>query len=193
LTPNSKSRPTAAISRSALQLQSIDTVVQNPLDVFARIALAEAYEAERISDHDLHLSLPGLWSDHHVSLSWKEGEALLQMYLVFDFNVPKQRAVDMCGLISLLNARLAIGHFDFWAPDSALVYRQSMFLSGEARLTTAQAMAMVSAALDAAEKGYPAAQYLLWAGKSAADAIDQALLDRAAFEQSETRQSGDYL
>ena len=177
---NSGKSPTP---RGALQVQSIDVIVQNPLDVFARIALAEGYDRERISDTDLHLSLPGMWCDHHVSLSWKSDESLLQMYLVFDFNVPASRTAQMCMLTSHLNARLTVGHFDFWQQDSALVYRQSMILSGEARLNTAQALTMLSAALDAAEKGYPASQYMLWADKTPCQAIDQALIDHADYSQ----------
>ena len=58
-----------------------------------------------------------------------------------------------------------VGIFDFWDKDSALVYRNTLSLAGGANLRTEQAMALLASALDAAERGYPACQYVVWAGK----------------------------
>lgn len=168
-----------ATARGALQLQSIDVIVQNPLDVLSRLALAEGFDRERISETDLHIGLPGFWCDHHVSLGWNEADGMLQMYLIFETRVPAERAPCIRDLISKLNARLTLGHFDYWDADQALVYRQSTCLSGQARLNTAQAMTLIAAATEAAEKAYAATQYVLWAGKSSDEAIEQALIDIA--------------
>lgn len=162
-----------------LRLVSIDVLAQNPLDVFARLALAENYDRERISDTELHLGLPGEFCDHHVTMSWSPEDTLLQMFLVFDFRPPQARQTDICKLITLLNARLTVGHFDYWESDNAIIYRQSFSLSGGARLNTDQAMTMLAAAQDCAEKAYPACQYFLWADKTPHDAIDCALYDQA--------------
>ena len=163
-----------------MQLQGIDVVVQNPLDVLHRLALAEGFDRERISETELHIGLPGRWCDHHVSFNWAEDTELLQLYLVFDTRIPNERAPCLRDLISKLNARLALGHFDYWDSDNALVYRQTACLSGQARLNTSQAMTLVAAATEAAEKAYPATQYVLWADKTSDEAIEQALVDMAA-------------
>ena len=167
----------ASRSKGALHLSAIDVVAHNPIDVLARLALAEGFDRERIGDHDLHIGLRGHWCDHHISLSHKEGEGLLQLYLVFETRIPKERAPCIRDLISKLNARLALGHFDYWDADQTVVYRQAHCLSGQARMNTAQAMTLIAAAREAAEKAYPALQYVLWAGKASDDAIEQALLD----------------
>lgn len=160
-------------------LRSIDYVRQNPLDVFARLALAENYNRERISPNELHISLPGDFCDHHLTLNWSLSDGLMQSFLVFDFRIPDGRTPNFCELISRLNSRLTVGHFDYWDGDNVLVYRQSHCLPGDARFTTDQAMMMLVAALEAADKAYPACQYFLWAGKSAQDAIETALFDKA--------------
>jgi hypothetical protein len=82
--------------------------------------------------------------------------------------------------MSLINERLAAGHFDYWDKNEALVYRNSVSLRGGATLRTEQAMDMIALALDAAERGYPACQYVIWAGKSPEDALTSALVDLAA-------------
>jgi len=126
--------PPSSRYSGALQLQSIDVIVQNPLDVLARLALAEGFDRERLGEHDLHMGLPGHWCDHHVSFSWKEKEGLLQLYLVFETRIPPERSA---------------------------------------------AMTLIAAATEAAEKAYPAMQYVLWAEKTPEAAIEQALFDIA--------------
>lgn len=167
-------------SSKGIRLSSIDFIRPNPLDTFWRIAIGEGYDKERISTRELHISVPGLWCDHHIALSWSAADEELQLILAFDTRVPGGRTDTLCRLMSLLNERVAVGHFDFWQKDEALVYRHSMSLAGEARLSADQAMAMVASALAAADKGYPACQYVIWAGMNPQEALDTALMERAA-------------
>ena len=161
-------------------LKSASAVRANPLHTFERLATAEHYDFERVATHELHLSLKGLWCDHDISLSWKPETEQLSLYLLFDGRTPGGRSDDICRLLSLLNERLSGGHFDFWDKDSALVYRNTLSLAGGATLRIEQAMALLASALDAAERGYPACQYVVWAGKTPEDALNSALLDLAA-------------
>lgn len=164
------------------RLNSAASVRENPIEVFARLCVAEHYETERVAINELHLSMPGIWCDHDISLVWNPQDERLDLYLLFDARTPGGRSSDICRLLSLLNERLALGHFDYWAKDSALVYRHSISLNGGAKLHLEQAMAMLAGALDAAERGYPASQYVLWAGKTPEDALDTVLLELAAAE-----------
>lgn len=163
-----------------IHVSSIDFIGQNPLDVFWRVAIAENYERERICLNELHLSVPGHWCDHHVALSWCPEEEMLKLFLAFDSKVPGGRSDHICRLMALINERLCVGHFDYWGLDDSLVYRDAVLLSGKARLGAAQAMAMIASALSAAEKGYPACQYVLWAGMSPEEALDTAIVEKAA-------------
>lgn len=166
----------AGSEESGLLVKSIDFIRQNPLDVFWRIALAENYERERLSARELHISMPGHYADHHLTLSWNPAEETVQLFLIFDGKLPCKRSDDICRLLSLINERLAAGHFVYWGKDDALVYRQTMTLAGQQRLGIDQAMSMLSSAQKAAATGYPACQFMLWAGQSPEDAIDSALL-----------------
>ena len=166
--------------RPSPSLRSMAAVRANPLDTFTRLATAEHYDFERVSDNELHIALGGLWCDHDVSLTWNNEAEQVELYLLFDGRTPGGRSDDICRLLSLLNERLSSGHFDFWQKDSALVFRNSLNLAGGAKINTGQAMALLASALDAAERGYPACQYVVWAGKSPEDALNSALMDIAA-------------
>ena len=121
--------------------------------------------------------MPGLWCHHDISVRWDAGEELLSVYLTFGDRYPGGRSNDMCRLISLINERLVAGHFDFWDKTGGLLYRHALSLRGGARLRTEQAQDMIALALDAAEHAYPACQYVVWAGKSPEDALNNALTD----------------
>jgi len=152
---------------------------ENPLDVFERICIAEHYEYERSSTMEIHVTLPGLWCHHDLILTWDGTAESVSLYLAFDGRTPGGRSNEMVRLISLINERLTHGHFDYWDSNNALVYRHSHSLKGGAKLLTEQAQELISQALDAAERGYPASQYMIWAGKSPEDALTSALVDLA--------------
>ena len=166
--------------RAEPSLNTAQAVRAHPIDVFERLAVAEHYDFERVSANELHMCMAGAWCDHDISLVWSAKSEQIGLYLLFDGRTPGGRSDDICRLLSLLNERLTSGHFDFWDKDSALVYRNTLNLAGGAILRVEQAMALLASALDAAERGYPACQYVVWAGKSPEEALNKAILDLVA-------------
>jgi hypothetical protein len=167
--------------RPAPTLAGAKSVRTHPLKVFERLAIAEGYDLERISENEQELAVPGLWCDHNISLIWSSASEQVQIFLAFEGKTPGGRSDDICRLISLINENLSAGHFDYSAQLKALVYRNSVSLRGGATLKIEQAMDLIACALDAAERGYPASQYVIWAGKSPEDALTSALVDLASF------------
>ncbi len=166
--------------RPAPRLGTAAALRHNPIDTFLRIATAEGYRFEREDENALHVELHGVHCNYELSLSWNPSDENLALFILFDGRVPGGRNDAMCRLLSLLNERLVAGHFDLWNQTKGLVYRHAISLKGGAKLSTDQAMDVMAQALDAAEKGYPAAQYVIWAGKSPEDALAEALVDLAA-------------
>ncbi|PHS74703.1 MAG: hypothetical protein COB56_08920 [Robiginitomaculum sp.] len=167
-------------SLPSANLAAARSVRGNPLDVFERLSVADHLDFERVSANEIHIALSGLWCEHDVSLVWNNEAQQVELYLLFDSRAPGGRSDDICRLLTLLNERLSSGHFDFWNTHNSLVYRSTLSLAGGAKLTIEQAMALLAGALEAAERGYPACQYVVWAGKTPEDALDTALLDLAS-------------
>ncbi len=167
--------------RPAPTLNGMDAFRGNPIAVFERLSLAEGYDLERKADNEIELSIPGLWCDHNISVIWNSASEHVQCFLMFDSKIPGGRSNDLCRLISLINENLAAGHFEYSDQFKTLVYRNALSLKGGAKLKIEQAMDLIANALDGAERGYPACQYVVWAGKSPEDALNSALMDLAAF------------
>ncbi len=163
--------------RSSPKLNAILPGRTNPLDCFERISIAEHYDYERLDGSELNISLPGRCGYHDLSLRWHADKEQVQIFLVLESRSPMGRTDRLCRLMSLLNERLSAGHFDYWERNSSLVYRHNLSLRGAAKISLEQAMDIISAARDAAECGFPACQYVIWAGKTPEEALDQAFAE----------------
>ena len=149
----------------------------NPIDLFERICVAEHYDYERMGASEVHISLPGRWGGHNLTLRWDAAAEHLQIFLVLESRSPNGRTDTICRLMSLLNERLTAGHFDYWDRSSSMVYRHNISLCGGAKLSVEQAMDSLATAIKAAECGFPASQYVIWAGETPESALDKALQD----------------
>jgi hypothetical protein len=80
-------------------------------------------------------------------------------------------------LIAAINEQLWVGHFDIWTHTGMIMYRQALVLPGGIRASTAQCETMLVSAIHACERYYPAYQFVVWAGKTAAEAMSAAMFD----------------
>ena len=128
----------------------------NPLDLFERLAALNDWSFDRDSEDELSVSVTGGWSEYHVAITWR-GEVLQ--------------------LVSLVNEQLWLGHFDLWSSESVVMYRHALLLSGGAEPTEEQAIALVKAAVEACERYYQAFQFVVWAGKTAKEGLEGAMLE----------------
>jgi hypothetical protein len=87
------------------------------------------------------------------------------------------RRAEVQRLIAAINEQLWVGHFDIWTHTGMIMYRQALVLPGGMAASTAQCETMLAAALHACERYYPAFQFVVWAGKSAAEAMSAAMFD----------------
>jgi hypothetical protein len=91
--------------------------------------------------------------------------------------VPKKRHVETMRLLAQINEQLLFGHFEVWPQDGSVLFRQAMPLSGGADVNDAQIECLLQAALTSCERYYQAFQFVVWAGKSATEALDSVLFD----------------
>ena len=142
----------------------------SPIDLVEQIASAQDWSYERNSDDELTLTVPGTWSDYHVSINWRDDLEALHVASAFDCKVPDARLNEIYRLLAQINEQLWIGHFDLWLHDGLLMYRHGLLLNGNVA-TPRQCEALVHSALEACERYYQAFQFVVWAGKEAREAL----------------------
>ena len=149
----------------------------HPVDLIEQIASQHKWEFERDSEDEINLSVAGHWTDYKISLSWMEDFEALHMACAFDVKVPESRISEVTRLLALINEQMLIGHFDLWAAEGAIMFRQTLMLNGGAIPTGEQVECLLISALESSERYFQAFQFVVWAGNTAETAMDCALFE----------------
>ena len=149
----------------------------HPVDVIEHVANTNEWSFERTGSDEIAISVAGSWTDYHVSFSWMEDFEALHLACAFDIKVPENRALEVMRLLSLINEQMLFGHFDLWEQEGAIMFRQSLLLSGGAEPTSQQVEVLLHSALEACECYFPAFQFVVWSGSNAKDALANVLFE----------------
>ena len=142
----------------------------DPLEVVEHVLAAENLTFDRTEDGDLAFALTGDWKDE-LWFAWRPEADCLQLCLSLDIRSKKSKRPAAYNLLSMINQRVWLGHFEVWPEDGEVVFRHAMALPRGERPTLAQAASMIDAAVEAADRFYPAFDFLLNGGKTPDDAM----------------------
>jgi len=149
----------------------------HPVDIIEKIVHHRAWSFERTVEDEISLTVGGQLSDYHISFSWVEIFETLHIGCSFALVVaPRQRA-QMVDLLSLINEKMLMGHFDYWQDTGEVIYRQSLLLSGGLHPTDAQITMLLSTALDACELHFPACDKVASGNVVAGEALRYAMFE----------------
>ncbi|MCC6775548.1 MAG: YbjN domain-containing protein [Hyphomicrobiales bacterium] len=149
----------------------------NPLDVVERVAATHGWSFERAGEDEITILVAGKWSDYQVSYTWMYDIEALHLACAFELKVPDRNRAEVQHLISMINEQLWIGHFDLWVQDGLVMYRHALVLTGGLTASSRQCETLLGTALDACERYFPAFQFVVWAGKTAREALDAAMFE----------------
>lgn len=153
--------------------------IADPMAAIEAAADQLDFEKERVADGEIHVMLPCVWRDIGLWFTWREDLSTLQMGAPIDLKAPASREDDASRLITMVNERLWAGHFDLWAEDHSIVYRNAAILPATGGLDAGQAEMLIRAAAEAVDRFYPAFNFLVWGGKKPGDALKASLFETA--------------
>ena len=162
---------------AAIQAYESESEVANPLDRVERLAAARHWSFDRTNPHEVTMLVEGAWSDLHVSMNWRDDVETLHVACAFDTKVSPARRDETARLVSMINGQLLHGHFDLWTADGSIVFRNSLLLSGGAEANDAQCEALIRFAIDNCQRYFPAVQFVVWAGRSAEEALESSMFE----------------
>ena len=149
----------------------------NPLEVVEHLATGNNWPFERSGEDEIALVVTGRWTEYQLSFTWMREIEALHLACAFDMKVPELRLAEVQQLVALINEQLWIGHFDVWMQNGMVMFRHALVLAGGVAASGRQCEAVLASALDACERYYPAFQFVVWAGKSAREAMDSAMFE----------------
>ncbi len=151
----------------------------NPLEVLERwVAQSQSdWSFERVSQDELTLVVTGKRAEYQLSCTWMQEIEALHLACAFDLKVPDYRRAEVQALIAMINARLWIGHFDLWPTEGMVMYRHALLLPSDVEVSAEQCKMSLNTALHTCETYFAAFQFVVWAGKTADEAIKAAMFD----------------
>lgn len=149
----------------------------NPLDVVEQLASGNDWSFEREGDDEITILIAGKWTDYQVSFTWMDELEALHLACAFELKVPERRRIEVQQLIASMNEQMWVGHFDLWSKDGMVMFRHALVLAGGLEPSNDQCKAVIGTALDSCERYFPAFQFVLWAGKSAREALDATMFE----------------
>lgn len=161
----------------AVVLTKIAPDQNNPLNAVEQMAADHSWPFEHDGEDEIALIVDGRCTNYQISFTWMHEIEALHLACAFDIKVPETRISDVRQLIALINEDLWIGHFDLWTKSGMIMFRYALVLAGGSEASVRQCEAVLGAALDSSERYFPAFQFVVWAGKSAREAMDSAMLE----------------
>ena len=103
----------------------------------------------------------------------------LHFSCVFETRVDIQSYSGVHHLLALINEKLWLGHFDLSSEDGTPMFSHTLLLRGAGPASVEQLEDLVDVSVSESDRYYPAFQFVIWGGKTAAEALNAALIDVA--------------
>ena len=148
-----------------------------PIDMLAAYFEAHEWPFEHVGEDELVARHRGSWTEYEVRAIWRDDDMVLQLLALPDIRVADDKRIAICETIALINEQLWLGHFELWSTTGTLLFRHGALLGPSGSLTLDQAQLLVESAIDECERFYPVFQFVLWGGKSPAEAMAASLIE----------------
>lgn len=150
-----------------------------PVDMLASLFEARGWPCEFVAEDEIHGEIQGSWANYQVRCVWRPEDRVLQILCLPDIRVPDDKRPAVYEVMALINEQVWIGHFDIWSNGGVLLYRHGLMLGDDGLLSISQAQMAVEHAVEECDRFYPAFQFVMWGGRSPAEALAGALIDAA--------------
>jgi hypothetical protein len=152
---------------SSITADSTDRV----MDVVEQTLLAADWACERSEEGMIHCASMTKWGEFGGMFAWRDEPASLNFSLTLDLRAPNAKQSAISELLRRINERLWLGHFDYWNDEGVAVFRHTIPMFDRIAPDPGEVAAILTAALEAADQFLPAFNFVVWAGKSAEEAV----------------------
>ncbi|NCP11456.1 MAG: YbjN domain-containing protein [Sphingomonadales bacterium] len=159
------------------ELYDEDEAGAAPIDMLAAFFAAHGWTHEHVGEDEIVATTQGSWANYELRAIWRDEDQVLQLLAFPDVRVVEAKRAPVWEVIGLINEQLWLGHFEMWSSSGMILFRHGILLGPDATLTLAQAQTVVETAIDECERFYPVFQFVLWGGKTPAEALSASLID----------------
>lgn len=150
----------------------------SPIGLLEELFFQFDWSYERLAEGEIAAEVQGRWCAYQMYALWRSDLECFMFSTLIDLKIAPDKRTDVEVLLSKLNPRILLGHFEVSPEDEVPAYRYSLTLSGNpGGATLEQIEEIIGAAVTECDRLYPALQFVLWGGKSPDEALMAAMLD----------------
>ena len=149
----------------------------HPIDIVETLAERHDWEFDRVTDDQIAMAVEGQWRTYSLTLAWSAQDETLRLICTFEMEPPLGRMGALFDVLNRCNDLVWTGAFTFWEEQKLMVWRHGLLLSGGQCATADPIDRLIGAAVQAAERFYPAFQLVSWGDRTPADAMKVAIAE----------------
>ncbi len=147
------------------------------LDLIEEYLETNGWQHEREDDDAVQCIVPSRWGDMGGLFAYRDEPPALHASVTLDIKPQAAKRGAIAELVMLMNERLWLGHFDYWADEGVILFRHALPMLERETPSGGEIRSVMAAAVDAIDRFVPAFNFVVWAGKSPREAVDAALFE----------------
>jgi hypothetical protein len=149
----------------------------HPIDIVETLAEHHEWEFDRVTDDQIAMAVEGQWRTYSLTLAWSPQDETLRLICTFEMEPPANRMGQLYDVLNRCNDMVWTGAFTYWEEQKLMVWRYGLLLSGGQYANPDQIDKLISSAVMAAERFYPAFQLAAWGDQTPAEAMKVAIAE----------------
>lgn len=153
----------------------------NPIEEIELFLLSTDWSSDRIGENEIVIGIKGNYCEYNTTIHWNPNQDILHFAFSFSVGLSKepltpQKEMSVLKLLASLNETMAVGHYDLWREENSIVWRYGQIFSEE-ECHHDYFVRIFRLAIDTCERNYSAFQFVLWAGQSPHEAIQNIMFE----------------
>lgn len=149
----------------------------HPIDIVETLAEFHEWDFDRVADDQIAMAVEGQWRTYSLTLAWSASDETLRLICTFEMEPPTARMAEFLDVLNRVNDQVWCGAFTYWTEQRLMVWRYGLVLSGGQIAGPEQIDRMISTAVMAAERFYPAFQLVAWSDQAPESAMQVAIAE----------------
>ena len=148
-----------------------------PMEMLASYFAAHDWPHEMVGEDEIVATAQGSWTAYELRAVWRPDDGVIQLLAFPDIRVVEDKRAVAHEALAMINEQLWLGHFELWSNSGTILFRHGMLVGADAALSLDLTETLIESAIDECERFYPVFQFVLWGGKTPADALASALIE----------------
>jgi hypothetical protein len=149
----------------------------HPIDIVESMAQTADWEFRRVADDQIAVVVKGQWREYTITVAWSDQDETLRLICTFEMAPDDEKLPYLYEVVNAANDQCWNGGFTYWREQRLMVFRYGLVLSGGQMAHPDQITTMIDAAVQTAERFYPAFQMVVWGDHSVEDAMQVAIAE----------------